>query len=129
MDIAEVAEGVARTMAQSGAGTLGSKIAAGAVDGVRGLYGMLRRRFSDDPAALRTLDLTRQTADLESVEKLAAVLATQSREDPVFAHELEQALESIRRADPTFFAVYIAGEARVGKVINIDAPHGRIDIG
>lgn len=129
MDIVEVAEGVARTMAQSGAGTLGSRIAAGAVDGVRGLYAMLRRRFADDPAALQTLDLTRETADAENVENLAALLAVRSSEDPAFARELEQALEGIRTADPTFFAVHIAGEARVGKVINIDAPHGRIDIG
>jgi hypothetical protein len=85
----------------------------------------LRKRFADEPETLRALEQARAGSDGDD---LVAALVRSANADPDFGVELQREVEEVRRADPNLFAVQITGDARVGKVINIAAPHGHIEI-
>ena len=125
MDVVETADAVARLIAQSGASTLGSRLAGGVIDRIESLYRSLRKRFADEPETLHALEEARAGSDSGD---LVAALVRQANADPNFGAELEREVEEVRRADPTIFATQVTGDARVGKVINIAAPHGHIEI-
>lgn len=125
MDVVETADAVAKLIAQSGGSTLGSRLAAGVIDRIESLYSSLRKRFADEPETLQAIEQARAGSDSGD---LVAALVRSASADPDFGAELQREVEEVRRVDPTIFATQVTGDARVGKMINVVAPHGHVEI-
>ena len=109
-------------LAQAG-GTIAVKAGGGVAALVGDLYGLVRRKFDDDPdpvarGALRNLEA--KPADESNQRAVAELLASKATADSMFAEELAGALQQITQGKPVnqqFLTQVYGGE--VGKIINI----------
>lgn len=126
MDIVQIATAAVALLApylikagESAAGKVGEK----ALEKVEALYQAIRRRFAADKNdyAEKTLQRMEEQPTSEGCQAaLADILAEKAQNDPGFAQELMQLVQSATQ-DKTVVQILtqVYGNARVGKIINI----------
>jgi vacuolar-type H+-ATPase catalytic subunit A/Vma1 len=122
------ATAAATLFAQAAIQEIGGQVGQGAWEGMSRLIRIIREKLGGESLGQEALDQV-ETApdDQRKVEALAAVLQSHAAESPSFHRELA-GLVAEAQHEPSLgrFVTEISGNARVGKLTNIDTVHGDV---
>jgi len=107
---------------------LGGQVANTTWSGLTRLVRFIEDRFHDDPHGREVVDgVQAEPDDQQRVTALAEFLAVRAAEDPSFREELTGLLaEASHHRVAGRFATDVSGNARVGKLTNIDTVPGDV---
>jgi hypothetical protein len=90
------------------------------------LVELVRSKFAHDPAARAALERAQSEPDNQTrLAELTEALHSHSAQDPTFGAQLADLVDQARQ-DPTVgrFVTQVYGNAKVGKLVNIDTVQG-----
>jgi hypothetical protein len=122
------ATAAATLFAQAAIQGFGGQAGQGVWDGMGRLVGVIRDRLDGQARDHEVLDqVTTAPDDERKVEALAAVLRSHAAESPDF-HRVLAGLVAEAQREPSLgrFVTEVSGDARVGKLTNIDTVHGDV---
>jgi hypothetical protein len=122
------ATGAATLFAQAMIQGVAGNAAQGVWDGFGRLVGIIREKLGGEARGQEVLEqVTTAPDDQRRVAQLAAVLESHAAESPDFHRALAELVTEAQR-EPSLgrFVTEVSGNARVGKLTNIDTVHGDV---